>query len=201
MGELNHPRPRALAGLGLVLLVILSMTVPSAAAAERPKNWTCDESGQLVCAGADAGGNVDCVLDRTGSDSAEAQCAWTYGQLMGGASPLGLPGEASFTWSATVTICLTHADLQPISCEPFSTSGQATCSWLVLQECIESQGPNPGESALWSISTGQCLLVEVVSSGTAQAWTLSQDEELAHAEHAATGTNAGSACLQNDGRP
>ncbi len=200
MRDPSHPRSRAWLGATLAVTLVLALTAPTVAAAERPKSWTCDDSGQLVCAGADAGAQISCDLTRTSDSSADARCSWTYGQLMGGASPLGLPGEAVFAWSATIRVCHTTADLQPISCDSTTPAGDATCSWAPLQECIESQGPNPGQTDVTVIETGECLLVEIETSATAQAWTPTQGDELADAAHTGTGSNAGAACLQNNGR-
>lgn len=193
-------RPGLLLAGSLALILVLSMTAPTAAAAERPDTWRCDDTELLVCAGVDVGGAVSCELTRTSTETADANCAWTYGQLLGASSPLGLPGEAAFDWSATITTCLTDASLQPISCSAASTGAGATCVWAPTDECIESQGPNPGQTEVVGLQTGQCLSVEITTSGTAEAWTLDQDGELAYAEMTDTGSSSGATCLQNDGR-
>lgn len=200
MNPIPIAQARVLSGALLALVLILAAIAPSVAAVERPNNWSCDDSGQLVCAGAEAGPDISCEKTRLGDETAEATCSWTYGQLLAATSPLGLPGEAAFNWSATITTCLTDAGLSPTSCSSTSTAGDTTCSWGPLAECIESQGPNPGQTDTTVLETGQCLLVEIVASGTAQAWTPTQDDDLAYAELTATNAHTGAVCQQNNGR-
>lgn len=188
----------------LALTLVLTLTLlPTAVSGvlivpdERPNDWTCDASGLYVCAGANAGGDVDCGFV---SPPNVAQCSWTFGQIMGGASPLGLPGEASFSWAHTLKVCLTDGALNPISCTESDGAGTDTCAWLPLAECVLSLGPNPGSSDTVALEVGQCLFVEVTASATAEAWTLTAGDPLATALHDATGSDAGTICKQNDGR-
>ena len=179
----------------LSVLLAVSFAGAPAAAAERPDDWTCDASG-MVCAGANAGASVDCSWIQAG----EATCSWTYGQMMGGASPIGLPGEASFTYGATIEVCLTTAGGDPIDCVSETTTGQDGCMWLPATECVVSLGPNPGTSGTWSVATGECLETTVTVWAHAEATTVSGDLALAQAVHDAAGSNAESLCLQNNGR-
>lgn len=199
MSEPTHQPGVLLAGC-LALILVLSLTVPVTAAAEQPNAWSCDDTELLVCAGAEVGADVNCELTRTSTDTADADCSWTYGQILGANSPLGLPGEAAFDWSATITTCLTDASLQPTSCSATSTDGSTTCQWAPTEECTESQGPNPGQTGAVEIQTGQCLSVEITVSGTAEAWTLNQGNGLAYAQMTDTQAFSEATCLQNSGR-
>lgn len=193
------------ASIAILICALCSTTLllPAAAAAEptfmpaeRPDNWTCDASGQLVCAGANAGADVDCTIDR----EHVVACSYTYGQLMGGASPLGLPGEASFSWSVDVEICHKDSSTGITSCSVSSAGGDDTCTWPAAFECVLSLGPNDTTLDPIQLDTGDCYEVTVTPSATATAWTLQQDGSIAEAEHSATGSNADVECALNNGR-
>lgn len=194
---------RWIPSLAIAIALTTTLLLPAAVASdpvlqpeEQPEDWTCDASGQLVCAGANAGANVDCTV----STEHVVSCEYTYGQIMGGASPLMLPGHVAFSWGVEITTCLTDGGGAPIDCETTTDGGEDTCTWPPVYTCVLSLGPNETPLDPVQLEEDQCYEVHVTPTATATAWTPAEDPALASAEHTATNTHGDVECRLNNGR-
>ena len=176
----------------LVALAALLTTATLPAAAERPLDGDCDDSGVVVCAGMDLGASVQCSVALDGSD---ASCAWTFGALSAAFSPLALPGHESHVVTGTITICTPG---QACSTTPFSH--EASCAWAPAFECGDSYGPNPGATDPVTLLDGECVTVTVALSGTIDAEVVDPALSLATVSFSNEGGDAGSACFYSNGR-
>lgn len=177
--------------LTFALLPVLALAVvPSAAVAEGPTDGTCDESGLLVCAGANAGGFVDCFFESPTSIG----CDWTRGFIWAAFSPAGLPGESEATATATLTECVDQ------DCTTSATTFViAPCAWLPAMECVDDGG-DAGTVPARELEMGQCLKVEVDVEIVVTARVVSSALTVSTVSFSNSGGDAGQECVLDDGR-
>ena len=175
----------------LLLLTLLFLCVPPARA-ESPTHGACDATGRLVCAGADLGADVRCAVAI--ANPARVSCAWTYGWLVEGSSPVHLPGRESHVVDATVRVC---SSVSGCETTPFHHAG--ACSWIGLATCLDSQS-GPAGSVARDLALGECLTVTVDLAASIEASVVDGVATLATAQYHATGQGAGAICLVDDGR-
>lgn len=177
---------------GLILMVASSPTSAAvfAPGGETPRGGTCDPSGLIVCAGADAGANADCEITPAGSIS----CWWSYGWLTAAWSRAGLPGSESHTANVLVTACSSMTGCETVD----SHEATSSCAWDVGGACVDGPGffP-PGLSR--QLAMGECLTVTVDVHATIEAQA--GPPGLANAVTWTThGTHGAQECRLDDGR-
>jgi hypothetical protein len=176
--------------LSLAVTLVLGFSVPPATAGEEPQEGDCDETGRLVCAGAEAGGSVNCVWPTTTSVS----CDWAHGILWSGFSPLLLPGDVEGSSLGQVEVCLDQscsADGAPRLLAP--------CSWVPASQCVGS-ATSTGSIGPIELVMGQCLKVTASESLEVTARVINEGLTLASVTFANSGEGADQECLVDDGR-
>ena len=167
--------------LSLVLLTPLAL-------AEGPTEEDCDDSGKLVCAGANVGASVRCWL----ATPTAAKCAYTWGDVWAAYSPVGLPGEARGTLVTTIEAC---ADV----CAGSQTTAPFACDFVGLAACDGGAG-HADETPLVALAMGQCLRVTFSQVLAIEAEVVRGVGTLARASWQDAGEAAGAVCLVDDGR-
>lgn len=178
----------------VILLTITLLAVPAMlpnVAAEDPHNRDC--AGvvvALVCAGADAGANVDC----TNLSQTEVTCDHTYGWNLAAYSPAQLPGSGDLAWDFTVETCISGVGCSTTD----SGSDQASCTWVAADDTCRAQSLTSGDQS-FTLELGQCVTVTATVTVSAEAW--SPDRSSGFTAHAAQETvNSGAACALDNGR-
>ncbi len=175
-----------------IALLFVTVTAIPAGAAEGPLNGTCDDSGRLVCAGADVGANVNCSADLQGN----AACSWTYGWITTAFSPLGLPGDESHTTITAIEICDGSG-----ACSTEERIVESDCSWGPLMACDDSTGTGDApEHYSTTLAVGECVTVTVQVAVVIDASVVTGGPALAAVHFENDGGSAGTACLFNNGR-
>lgn len=169
-----------------VLIVLLLLT--PLALAEGPTDGDCDDTGKLVCAGANVGARVECRMETPTA----AKCAYTWGDVWTAYSPVGLPGEAS---GAVVTQVEACADV----CVGSETTTPFSCSFVGLEACDGGAG-HEDETPLVALAMGQCLRVTVTQAIHIEAEVVRGVTTLATTGWRDAGEGAGAVCLVDDGR-
>ena len=167
--------------LALVLLTPLAL-------AEGPTDGDCDDTGVLVCAGANVGARVECRM----ATPTQAQCGYTYGDVWLAYSPVGLPGEASGQVVTQRTVC---AD----ACAGSGTTTPFACDFVGLDACEGGAG-HEGETPLVTLAMGQCLRVTLTQAIDVEASVVRGAGTLATTSWRDEGDAAGAVCLVDDGR-
>ena len=168
--------------------VMLLATFPSARA-ESPTDGTCDGTGLLVCAGANAGGHVACDITAAGV----ATCAWTRGNIWTAFSQT-LPGSADVTSGGTVQVCVDQACTTTVSSYPAES-----CAWLPASTC-DGANTDAGTVGPVQLQLGQTLRVVVASVVHVEARAHAGDVEFARVVFDNAGEGAGAVSFVDDGR-
>lgn len=167
----------------------LALAIVPPAAAEEPTEGTCDDTGVLVCAGADAGANVTCAIA-----GAVASCSWTRGNVWTAYSPVGLSGSATVAGAGTLRVCIDTA-CSTAALDPYA----GACDWIAILEC-DGDFRDEGDVGPITLAMGQCLRVEVIETVHVDAWAPSFPTTLVEVAWDNHGEGAGAVCLVDDGR-
>lgn len=181
---------RPLLALLLALLVAAPATaLPVARPEEGPTDGACDDTGYLVCAGANAGATVSCRFVTPTS----AACSWTSGHVWTAYSPVGLPGAALVETELEVESCVDSF------CAVGVAPGGTECAWAPATSCDGGSGQG-AESSPVTLAMGQCLKVTVTQRIMVYAESGLEGRALAAVAWTDVGEGAGAVCLVDDGR-
>lgn len=170
------------------LLVVLVLLTPLALADEGPVQGDCDDTGKLVCAGAEVGADARCFM----VNATFAKCAYTYGNVWTAFSPVGLPGNASGAVHTLVESCV-------VLCAAGAAESSFGCDFLGVVSCDGGEGFS-FETAPVELALGQCLRVSVTQRIDIEATVVRGVAQVARAEWTHHGVGAGAVCLVDDGR-
>lgn len=169
------------------VLIALVLLTPLALA-EGPTDGDCDDTGKLVCAGANVGARVECWM----ATPTAAKCAYTWGDVWTAYSPVGLPGEAR---GQVVTQFEACADV----CAGSQTTTPFSCEFVGLEACDGGAG-HEDETPLVALAMGQCLRVTVTQVIDVEASVARGVATLAETSWRDANAASGAVCLVDDGR-
>jgi|GEM_PF-2945204 len=180
-----------LRGLSLsVGALVCGLFASALVAGEGPTDGVCDSTGRIVCAGADAGGNVVCVY----ATPTSVRCDWTRGIIWTGFSRVGLPGIVEGHAVGALEVCLDQ------SCTTDTNDRDLpACSWLPAMDCVDGQTAG-GTVGPIELAMGQCLKVTASESIQVTARVINHDLTLSQVSYANHDQGAGQECLVDNGR-
>lgn len=178
----------------IVLVAILAI-VPAAQAlpggGEGPVDGTCDESGYLLCVGANAGAQATC----TWTTPTSVGCTYTRGDVWLAYSPIGLPGDATVRSGWTVETCL--GGLCSITAHENPVE---TCAWVAGVLGCGGDGRNDGSLPAVELAMGQCYRVTVTSWVEADGRAVVGPSVLSSVSYQDDGEGGAQLCRVDDGR-